>query len=197
MTFFIYFVFAVIACTALYVATGMMYQWAHSVAVAYMKYRGKRVIICPETRRPAGVEVDAEHAAVTTAMGPVELQLKSCTRWPEKKDCGQECLAQVEWNAEGCLVMNILSDWYEGKSCVYCNEPFGKIHLLDHKPALLNPEGKTVEWSEIPVEKIPAALDTHMPLCWNCHIAQSFRLEHPELVVDRPWRSSFQAHSDA
>src|SRR5437763_3815390 len=126
-------------------------------------------------------------------MGLAELRLKACTRWPEKKDCGQECLAQVEWNPEGCLVWNILSGWYEGKSCFYCHVPFGEIHLIDHRPAFLSPEGRTIEWSEIPLEQIPAALDTHSPVCWNCHIAQSFRLEHPELVVDRPWRGSFHA----
>ena len=28
---------------------------------SYMKWRGTRVIICPESRQPAGVEVDAGH----------------------------------------------------------------------------------------------------------------------------------------
>ena len=32
---------------------------------AWWKYRGKRVITCPETKRPAGVVVDATHAAAT------------------------------------------------------------------------------------------------------------------------------------
>jgi hypothetical protein len=27
-----------------------------------------------------------------------------------------------------------------------------------------------------------------MPVCWGCYVAQSFRREHPELVVYRPWR---------
>jgi hypothetical protein len=25
-----------------------------------------------------------------------------------------------------------------------------------------------------------------LPVCWNCHIAQTFRRVHPELVVVRP-----------
>ena len=33
-------------------------------------------------------------------------------------------------------------------------------------------------------------MGTHLPVCWNCHIAESFRREHPELVVDRPASSS-------
>jgi hypothetical protein len=29
-------------------------------------------------------------------------------------------------------------------------------------------------------------LETHLAVCWNCYIAQSFRLNHPEMVVYRP-----------
>jgi hypothetical protein len=32
-------------------------------------------------------------------------------------------------------------------------------------------------------------LSTHLPVCWDCHIARRFRREHPALVVDRPRRS--------
>jgi hypothetical protein len=30
-------------------------------------------------------------------------------------------------------------------------------------------------------------LQTHLPVCWDCYIAQTFRLEHPDMVVFRPW----------
>jgi hypothetical protein len=26
---------------------------------------------------------------------------------------------------------------------------------------------------------------THRPVCWNCHVTETFRRLHPELVVDR------------
>jgi hypothetical protein len=42
-----------------------------------------------------------------------------------------------------------------------------------------------VQWSEIPAEKLQEVMRTHQPVCWNCHIAETFRREHPELVVDR------------
>ena len=29
------------------------------------------------------------------------------------------------------------------------------------------------------------ALATSLPMCWNCHVAESFRRLHPELVTDR------------
>lgn len=62
---------------------------------AYLKYRGRMVVTCPETREQVGVRVDAKHAALTAAVGHPDLRLKSCTRWPEKRDCGQECLLQI------------------------------------------------------------------------------------------------------
>src|SRR6266508_5356565 len=83
------------------------------VAGTFVRYRGKRVITCPETRKPAAVEVDAGHAALTAATHHRDLRLKSCSRWPERQDCGQECLLQVELAPEDCLLRNILTSWYD------------------------------------------------------------------------------------
>ena len=58
---------------------------------------------------------------------------------------------------------------------------------MDHKPALVNQEGITLEWSEISLPTLMAVLKTHRPACWNCHIAQTFRREHPDLVVERSY----------
>src|SRR5215510_6046949 len=124
----------------------------------YLKFRGKRVITCPETRRPAAVEVDASHAGATALSGHADLRLRSCSRWPEKKDCGQECLLQVELAPGDCLVSQMLKRWYDGKQCVACGTHFGEIHWADRKPALLSPDGITVQWSEVSPEQIPDLL---------------------------------------
>lgn len=29
---------------------------------------------------------------------------------------------------------------------------------------------------------------SHQPVCWNCHIVQTFRREHPEMIVERKER---------
>ena len=155
------------------------------VVGTYIRYRGKRVITCPETRQPAAIEVDAGHAALTAAVGHPDLRLKSCTRWPEREDCGQECLLQVELSPEDCLIRNILTNWYADKPCVSCGKQIGEIHWLDRKPALLSPEGKTVEWNDVPAEQVPGVLATHFPVCWDCHITETFCREHPEMIVDR------------
>lgn len=169
----------------LLLALAAMYFVVPVVAGTFVRYRGKRVITCPETSKPAAVEVDAAYAALTAAVSHPDLRLKSCSRWPEREDCGQECLLQVELSPEDCLVRNILTRWYADRNCVSCGKRFGQIHWLDKKPALLSPEGKAVEWSEVRPEEVPGVLATHFPVCWDCHITETFCREHPELIVDR------------
>ena len=152
---------------------------------AYRDYRGKRLITCPETHKTEAVEVNAKEAAVGAFLTEPTLRLRECSRWPERSDCGQECLQQIEIDPANCLVWNIVSHWYEGKSCVFCHRPIGPLHHLDHAPALLGPDHKTVEWREFHPQNLPEIMETHRPVCWNCHIAEMFRRTHPELVVNR------------
>jgi hypothetical protein len=152
----------------------------------YLKFRGKRIVSCPETHQPAAVRVAAGKAAVEATVHSPHLRLSECSRWPEKEACGQECLAQIEEAPRACLVSTIVNQWYAGRSCVYCKKPFGEIHWHDHPPALVDQQRKTVEWNEVPLENLQQVMATHWPVCWNCHIAETFRRVHPELITDRP-----------
>jgi hypothetical protein len=156
------------------------------VARAVLRLRGTRLVTCPETGRPAAVEVDVRYALVTSLVGISDFRLADCSRWPERAHCGQMCLSELEASPQGCLVKTILARWYLGKRCAYCKKPFGEIHWHDHKPGLLGPGGSFREWSVIQPDAVPTVLHTHEPVCWNCLIAERFRCEHPELVIDRP-----------
>ena len=159
------------------------------VTRTYLKYRGKRLVTCPETRNPAAVHVNAGKAAVDVLEGKqARIRLGQCSHWPDRERCGQECLSQIENDPEGCSVWSIAQQWYRGRACAFCRQPIEKIHWHDHRPALLSPEKKTVQWSEIPAEKLPEVFETHLPVCWSCHIAETFRRERPERIVDRPWK---------
>ncbi len=152
---------------------------------AYFTYRGQRLITCPENHSPEAVDVAAGQAALGAFLSEPTLRLKECSRWPERQDCGQECLQQLELNPENCLVWNIVSQWYEGKKCVFCQKTFGKLNHLDHSPALLDLDHNTVEWKDVSPQHLLQVFSTHRPVCWNCHVAQTFRHLHPQLVVDR------------
>jgi len=161
------------------------------------KYRGPRIVTCPETGKPVIVEIDGLHAALTSTVQLPDIRLKECSRWPENKQCGQECLTELDVAPNQCLVSGVLMRWYRGKKCVYCSQRFSELHWTDHRPALRSASGQLVEWKEVLIDDLPHVLETHQPVCWNCYIAQSFRLAHPELVVYRPWRQSSSGSTGA
>jgi hypothetical protein len=156
---------------------------------SYFRLRGKRLITCPENQKSAAVELDAVHLARDAVFGTPHLRLSECSRWPERQGCGQECLKQIEAAPEGCLVRRIVADWYTGKTCAFCGKSVAASEeWIGHVPALLNPEKKTVYWDKIAPEQLPQVFQTHLPVCWSCHVAETFRREHPDLIVDRPAR---------
>ncbi len=134
------------------------------MATAYLKFRGKRVVTCPETGRPATVEVDARLAAASAIFGEPSLRLKACSRWPERRGCGQECLEQIQ--AEPA---ELLAQWCAGKTCALCGKPISAISRRGSYPALMDSSGKTLEWKAFSPKKFPEALATHLPVCGNCH----------------------------
>ena len=154
------------------------------------RYRGQRIVTCPETKKPAIVEVDSLHASLTSTVGLPDIRLKDCSRWPIKGDCGQECLTELDVAPERCLVSGVLMRWYRDKNCVYCSKTFQEVQWLDHRPALLSPGGMLMTWNEVNLDKLRTVLATHSPVCWDCYIAQTFRVDHPDLVVVRPWRNN-------
>ena len=66
------------------------------VLPAWRGARAKRTVTCPETREAAEIEVDAARVAFSAWGGVPDVRLKDCSRCPEKADCGQDCLIQVE-----------------------------------------------------------------------------------------------------
>jgi hypothetical protein len=154
----------------------------------YLHFRGARFVKCPETHAITAVTVDAGDAALSAAIGNPQLHLSQCTRFEGTPTCDQECLRQIEFAGEDCLVRNVVSHWYKDRKCAVCGHAFGEILWHDHKPALLDRDGRTVQWSEVPLAELVDYLDTHQPVCWNCHIVQTFRHDHPELVTYRKER---------
>lgn len=153
----------------------------------YLRYRGQRVVTCPETHQPAAVHVDTLKAARVAMTGKQWIRLDECSRWPEKRNCGQECLSQINADPENCLVWNMVAAWYRGKSCAYCQKPFVDLHWHDRHPAVLSPDRVVKQWNEIAAEKLPEVFQTYLPVCWNCYIAEAFRRQNAERVLDRNW----------
>ncbi len=176
----------ILAMIIVLVAGGVVFGSAVALRT-YLRYRGKRVITCPETRKAAAVHVNATNAARKAIFGKSYVRLDQCSRWPERQNCGQECLSQVNADPAACLVWNIVDQWYKGKSCAYCQKPFANIHWHDRHPALMAPDHTCVQWNEVAPEKLPEVFESYLPVCWNCYIAETFRRQNPEKVVERTW----------
>ena len=150
------------------------------------RQHGSRLVACPETHEPAAVNVDALGAALSSLRGKPNVHLETCSRWPERADCGQECLGAIQSAPDGCLVRALLVRWYAGKLCTLCGADVDPVHWYTHEPAFLDLDGRVLEWRDIPVQELPQAFETHRPICWNCLIIESVIHKHPERVVYRP-----------
>ncbi|HXJ15987.1 MAG TPA: hypothetical protein VNM68_02185 [Candidatus Polarisedimenticolia bacterium] len=155
-----------------------------------LRFRGTMLVTCPENRKPAAVKIAVGRAAAESLVGRPHVELGDCSRWPERRDCGQDCLCEIEADPVGHRVWSVATRWYEGKECVYCHKPIEPLSHLDQRPALVDAERKTVEWDDLPPEKLPEALAGCLPVCWNCHVAETLIREHPDLVTFRKWERS-------
>lgn len=183
-TLFYFFAAALVLCL-LYLCLAAGVYAIRYAARTYLRFRGRRVVVCPETRRPVTVEVDAGHAALSALAGERGLVMRACTRWPERAGCDQDCVWQIERAPEDCLVRNMLNDWYRDRPCAFCGKAVGEVRLADHKPSFLSPDNLILEWAEVRPERLPEIFATHRAVCWSCQVAETFRKEHSELVTDR------------
>jgi hypothetical protein len=160
--------------------------YAREPVEAWRRYRGTRLVTCPETRQPAAVSVDVPHAALTALVDDkAGLRLASCSRWEERGPCREPCLAEVQTSGAAGTVRALAERWFASRACAYCGKPIADVTAAHHEPALRRQDGSTVQWPDVPQEQLPAMFATHAPVCWNCHLAESFIRDHPEMVTGR------------
>jgi hypothetical protein len=151
------------------------------------RLRGARVVTCPETGHAAGVDIDVAHAVAT---GLIEhapsVRLKHCSRWAARGRCQELCLHEAETIAN--TTRAIVDRALKGRLCTFCRRPIEEPAFLDHYAALRLEDGTTVAWPDIEPERLRHTLAAHAPVCWDCHIAETFRRLYPALVTDRPAR---------
>ena len=161
---------------------------------AWFRAAGERVVTCPESHQAAGITLAAARAATGAVLGGSEPVIRSCSRWPEKGGCGQECLAEIHAAADGCLVREKVRAWYEGKSCVRCSRDLSPACWQHNRPALRVPDGHTRTWASLRPEEVPAALATDEPICWDCHVLVDFVQRFPGRAVLRDKRGHDAAY---
>jgi hypothetical protein len=177
----VYLLFALLVIAATYVLTRVHGAW---------RFHGKMLVICPETLKLAAVRVNLARAATASVARHIQMRLRDCSRWPERSGCHQDCRVQVLRDPQGHRVWTIASHWFEGKNCVRCGKRIPPLSHYDHRPAVMGSEKITTQWDEIAAEKLPETFSKVRPVCWSCHMTDTFMREHPDLLVIRPWRKS-------
>jgi hypothetical protein len=158
------------------------WQLTESVRV-WRRLTGNRLVTCTATGYPAAVRSDVLKAAFTALVfRSPKIRITHCSRWATGGPCDQGCIAEAL--APESTVQSVVAQWYKNKKCVYCAKPIAP-QSFGHRAALLDPQGTTREWSDVPADRVPDSLRTNWPVCWNCHVAETFRRKHPDLVTDR------------
>jgi hypothetical protein len=148
--------------------------------------RGPRVVTCLVTGMPAAVTVDLRYAIQTGLRQPVPaVRLRACSQSAYRAHCRDACLRQAADPASAPLA--IVTRGVTDEPCVYCGRPIDQVAFLDHYAAFLAADGRTIPWPQIPPERLRETVAARPPVCWDCHIAETFRRMCPELVTDRPW----------
>jgi hypothetical protein len=173
------------------VVTGAFAVWGGWYAVraflTWSRLRGERIVICPETGEPATVHIDVA-LAVTGDAGSEPAALEACSRWPQRAECDQRCAASAQLaNASPAALVKA---WAKGQPCASCGGELTESRFTGHHVALLEPNGTTREWVDVAADRLALALATSLPVCWNCHVAATFRRTYPELVTDRDERAN-------
>jgi hypothetical protein len=74
------------------VLVGLVYVLLPVTGDAYVRFRGRRRVRCPETGTGADVQLDARHAALTAAFGDPDVRVARCSLWPRRGRCGEGCV---------------------------------------------------------------------------------------------------------
>ena len=130
----------------------------------------QRMLTCPETGRSVRVKIDIGHRLRTLLGGHERLRLRSCSRWPERSVCGQECLLQVNLDPE--ILEHILQTWYDAKTCALCSQKLREQDWRRGRFSAVDVEGRFFCGSELPLHDLPMALAHYRPVCWSCHLEQ-------------------------
>lgn len=78
-----------------YLILALLVPTALALWPTWRRARISRHLTCPAASAAALVTLDPWYAVRMHVLGNGELRVRNCARWPERRDCGQECLPQI------------------------------------------------------------------------------------------------------
>jgi hypothetical protein len=155
-------------------------------ARTWTEVRGARLVVCPETQQPVAVQVDVGHAVASALWEQPDLRVTSCSRWPERQDCDQPCVRQIERAPSETRPKTIASHFFARQRCAICTEKIAPLGAFTLQPGFMNPATRRVaRWDDVPPRDLPRAVADWRPLCANCTLSESLRQDFPDRVTER------------
>lgn len=148
---------------------------AFVVGTIYLQGEARRVVRCPDTGGIAQVETGTLNEVLRYLLPRRRFRIEKCTRWPEQSGCVESCLSQIEAVPVDCKLRTIVRKWYEGRSCALCHAPIVVSRVFEGSCAVMAPDGRTRDWSDLTDEELGRVLTVYEPVCWNCHMEATFR----------------------
>lgn len=148
---------------------------------AFFRVRGEPVVIPPEGRQQTGIPAPA----VASAAGPSDARPTPALGLGALDGSRSQPSAALPLDRHSLAT---LKRWYTGRECAVCHREIGPVLATEPRPGLLNvaaPSREILRWDDIPADHLQAVLDSHLPVCASCNLAESFRREFPERVTDR------------
>lgn len=158
--------------------------FAAAFTALYVRFRGKRIVTCPETHQPVATKVNAALAAGSWIVTQPRFVVTACSRWPERAGCDQACAPQIEADPQATLARNIVAKWYAERTCAYCSRDISDIRGAV-VPALLTADGSLREWKDVATEELPHVLENAVAVCATCELVEDFRRRFPDRILER------------
>lgn len=78
-----------------YLVLAMAAPTAWALWHTWRRAQTSRLVTCPALEKNAFVTLDPWYAVRMHALGERESRIKECACWPERRECGRECLLQI------------------------------------------------------------------------------------------------------
>jgi len=162
--------------------SGWSLWYAARALRGWRRYRSESLLTQTQAKPPATARIDA---ALTLGCGSSSAPKPRQSSSPrsEERAAYETILESAHMPEEPASA--VVKEWARGRGCAMCRGAVTESWFAGHHIALLEPTGMTREWVDVGADRLALALATSLPLCWNCHVAATFRRTHPELVTDR------------
>ena len=78
-----------------YLVLALLIPLVLALVPVWRRARRAHHVVCPAFGNAAVVVLDPWYAVERHTFGNDEMRVDGCSKWPECRDCGQECLVQI------------------------------------------------------------------------------------------------------